>query len=163
LAVAGVAGMVGLAACGSAAVDSGGLTAADRNAAQTAMNALQGSNIPIQLVGLTTVAGLAPAACRIHLVASKPSMFKVYVFWIPYVRSRPYTWLDMTITKDAARDTFHLGTAEPVNHGAAQRDGSQRTAVDNHAIVVHGGDSFSKPGANCQVLMNGFLRVLPNR
>jgi hypothetical protein len=74
--------------------DSGGFSAADRNAAQTAMNSLQTSNIPTQLINLSATAGLAPAACQVHLVSTKPHTFKVYVFWIPYVGPQSYSWLD---------------------------------------------------------------------
>jgi hypothetical protein len=28
--------------------------------------------------------------------------------------------------------------------------------------MAHGGNVFSKPGAKCQVLQNGYLRLVPN-
>jgi hypothetical protein len=145
--------------CGGGGPDSGGLTAGERGDAQAAMDALQHSNIPLQLVGLTTVAGLAPAACRVHLVSRDPNTFKVYVFWVPIQRARPYSWLAMTIAKDPARDAFHLGTARLT---APKAVGGRRKRVDRRAISAHAGDTFAKPGAACQVLMNGYLRLLPN-
>jgi hypothetical protein len=124
------------------------------------MNMLQNSNISIQLVGLTTVAGLPPAACRVHLVSRNPSVFKVFVFWVPYIRTRPYSWLDMTLTNDPGRDRFHLGTTRPVADPAAGR--RARARADRRALTAHAGQSFAKPGADCQVLMNGYLRLVPN-
>ena len=158
--LAASAAAAALTGCGGSARDSGGLTAAERDDAQRAMNALQSSNISIQLVGLTTVAGLAPAACRVHLVSRKPNMFKVYVFWVPFQPSRPYSWLEMKITKDPTRDTFRLGTAQPiVGDGAGRRE---RARADRRVLAAHAGDSFGKPGAGCQVLMNGYLKLVPN-
>jgi hypothetical protein len=153
-------GSAALSGCGGGGRDSGGLTAAERNDAQAAMNALQNSNIPLQLVGLTTVAGLAPAACRVHLSSRDPNTFKVYVFWVPFQRTRPYSWLEMTITKDPGRDAFHLGTALPVNPSTAGKRAQAR--IDRSVISAHAGDTFRKPGADCQVLMNGNLRLVPN-
>jgi len=159
VALAGLAGAIGLTSCGGNAADSGGLTAGERRDAQLAMNALQRSNIPLQLVGLTTVAGLAPAACRVHLVSRRPNVFKVYVFWVPFERTRPYSWLEMTITKDPTRDAFHLGTARPGAKGAGLR---ARTRIDNRVIQDHAGGAFATPGARCQVLRNGYLKLLAN-
>jgi len=157
LAAASVATLTG---CGGTSRDSGGLTAGERDDAQRAMNALQGSNIPLQLVGMTTVAGIAPAACRVHLVSTKPNTYKVYVFWVPFEATRPYTWLEMRITSDSSRDTFHLETAPPVVRKDAGR--GARARADRHVLMAHAGDSFTKPGAPCQVLMNGYLKLLPN-
>ncbi len=175
-----IAGAVTLAGCGSG-VDSGGLTAADRNAAQRAMNALQGSNIPLQLINLTATARQAPAVCRVHLASRKPRTFNVYVFWIPYLGVQSYTWLNMTITADPSRDRFHLGTAatalpggvltrdgKTVAAGTADFDtplalyGPDQVRKNNQVLVAHGGNVFSSPGAKCQVLANGYLRLLPN-
>jgi hypothetical protein len=158
--LAASAAAVTLTGCGGAARDSGGLTAAERDDAQRAMNALQDSNIPIQLVGMTTVAGLAPEACRVHLVSRRPNTFRVYVFWVPYAPTRPYTWLDMRITKDPGNDTFHLGTAQPVIGEKAGR--GERARADTRVLTAHAGTSFADPGADCQVLMNGYLRLVPN-
>jgi len=148
-----------LVACG-ASVDSGGMTAGDRRAAQLAMNAIQRSNISIQLVGLTTVAGRAPAACRVHVISRKAQRFRVYVFWVPYDAARPYTWFSMTIGQDPEQDTFHLGTAPA--QPPSGRHASSRAEIDNRVMLAHAGSAFTKPGANCQVLMNGYLRLVAN-
>src|SRR5581483_11874653 len=125
-----------LVACG-ASVDSGGMTAGDRRAAQLAMNALQHSNISIQLVGLTTVAGRAPAACRVHVLSRKEQRFGVYVFWVPYDEARPYTWFSMTITQDPAEDTFHVGTAPPAESSDRRR--TARVELDKRGMLAHAG------------------------
>ena len=175
-------GVLALSACGSGSADSGGLSADDRAAAQSALDELQGSNIPLQLVAITRWVQKVPAACRVRLVSRKPETYKVYVFWIPYLAAEPYVWLNMKVTDDPQTSTFHLGTSEPVllpggrlssngqsvnprsvdttvlsRYGPAQAKKSRRT------LVAHGGDVFAEPGAPCQLLSNGSLRLLPNR
>jgi hypothetical protein len=175
-------GALALAGCTSHSVDSGGLTAHDRTAAQGAMDELRNSNISLQLVSLTRFVQNAPAACRIHLVSRNPSTYEVYVFWIPYLAAEPYVWLNMKVTKDPATSTFHLGTSEPVllpggrlsANGRAvnptsvdttvlSRYGPQQARKSHQTLVAHGGDVFAKPGARCQLLTNGSLRLVPNR
>ena len=174
------AGVLALAGCTSDAVDSGGLTAPERKTAQSAMDALQDSNISLQLVTITRWVQSAPAACRIRLVSGNPSTFKVYVFWIPWLAATPYVWLNMNLTNDPRTSTFHLDTAQPVLPGGRlNRDGRtvNRASVDTtllsrygpqqarksrEILVAHGGDVFAKPGARCQLLKNGSLRLLPN-
>ena len=165
-----LAATLALAGCGGGAVDSGGLTASDWNDAQSAMNLLQRSNIPTQLVNLTATIGLPPAACRVHLESTHPKTFVVYVFWVPFVSSRAFTWMAMTIGSNTGKDAFHLG-AEPVLPPAAasltgsgtlvSQLGPRQTARNQAVMKAHAGDAFSKPGARCQVLRNGYLRLLP--
>jgi len=156
---AAIVGGVALAGCGGESADAGGLTSDDRDGAQAAMNALQKSNLPIQLVSLTTVAGVSPAACRVRLVSKTPRTYRVYVFWAPHERSRPYSWLDMTITGDPTEDEFHLGTSPPtLEEGSAEAT----AAADRRAMLAHSGGVFAKPGGRCRVLMNGYLELLPS-
>jgi len=176
------AGVLALAGCASHAVDSGGLTARERTAAQSAMDGLQNSNISLQLVAITKWVQRVPAACRIRLVSRNPSTYKVYVFWIPYLAAEPYVWLNMKVTNDPRTSTFHLGTSEPVllpggrlsangrsvnprsvDTTLLSRYGPQQARKSHETLVAHGGDVFAKPGAMCQVLKNGSLRLLPNR
>jgi hypothetical protein len=175
-------GVLALAGCGSDGVDSGGLTAHDRSAAQSAMDELQHSNIPLQLVAITRWVQKVPAACRIHLVSRNPYTYKVYVFWIPYLAAEPYVWINMKVTNGPRTSTFHLGTSDPVllpggrlnSNGRSvnqrsvdttvlSRYGSQQARKSHKTLVAHGGDVFAKPGAMCQLLTNGSLRLLPNR
>jgi hypothetical protein len=175
------ASMLALAGCASDAVDAGGLTAPERKTAQSAVDGLQNSNISLQLVTITRWVQSPPAACRIRLVSRNPSTYKVYLFWIPWLAAAPYVWLNMNVTNDPRTSTFHLGTAQPVLPGGRlNRDGRtiNRASVDTtllsrygplqarksqEILVAHGGDVFAKPGARCQLLKNGSLRLLPNR
>ena len=181
LLVVTAAGVLAVAGCASDGVDSGGLSAGDRKAAQSAVDALQDSNISLQLVSITQWVQSVPAACRIRLVSRDPSRFKVYLFWIPWLAAAPYVWVNMNLTDDPQTSTFHLGTAQPVLPGGRlNRDGRtvNRASVDTtllsrygpeqarksrQILVAHGGDVFAKPGARCQVLENGSIRLLPNK
>src|SRR5262249_38161200 len=80
LAAFAAASVVILAGCGSGdGIDSGGLSAGDRSAAQTALDGLSGTNISRQLVAITGLVQSAPTACRVHQVSSDPHTFEVYV------------------------------------------------------------------------------------
>ena len=180
LALAALAGMCVLAGCGSSGVDSGGLTAGDRKSAQAALEALHGSNVALQLVTTTKIVESIPAACRVHLLSKSPATFRIYVFWIPWLGSQAYTWLDMKVTKDPAQDTFAMGTAKPVLPGGLltangrsvdpfsqdttllSRYGPQQAKRNQEVLMAHAGNAFEKPGARCQVLTNGDLRLVPN-
>jgi hypothetical protein len=174
------ASVVALAGCGSDARDSGGLTARDRRTAQSALDSLQSSNISLQLVTVTRWVQSVPAACRVRLVSRNPRTVRVYVFWIPWLAAAPYVWINMNVTNDPRTSTFHLGTTQPVLPGGRlNRDGRtvNRASVDTtllsrygpeqarkgrQILVARGGDIFAKPGARCQVLENGSIRLLPN-
>jgi hypothetical protein len=145
------------------------------------VESLQDSNISDQLVTITRWVQSVPAACRIRLVSRNPSTFKVYIFWIPWLAAAPYVWLNMNLTDDPRTSTFHLGTAQPVLPGGRlKRDGRtvNRASVDTtllsrygpeqarksrQILVANGGDVFAKPGARCQVLENGSIRLIPSR
>ena len=174
------AGVLALAGCTSDGADSGGLTSPERKAAQSAMDTLQNSNISLQLVTITRWVQSAPAACRVRLVSRNPSTYKVYVFWIPWLAAAPYVWVNMNVTDDPQTSTFHLDTAQPVLPGGRlNRDGRtiNRGSVDTtllsrygppqakksrQILRAKGGDVFAKPGARCQLLKNGSLRLLPS-
>lgn len=146
------------------------------------MDGLQSSNISLQLVTITRWVQNVPAACRIHLLSRNPNTYRVYVFWIPWLAAEPYVWLDMKVTNDPRTSTFHLGTSEPVllpggrlsangrtvnprsvDTTLLSRYGAQQARKSQKTLIAHGGDVFTKPGARCQVLMNGSLTLLPNR
>jgi len=180
LAVLVVACVVALTGCGGGGVDSGGLSAGEGTDARAAIASLQGSNITRQLLNITETLQSIPSACRVHLVSRDPSTFRVYVFWIPWLGSESYTWLDMTITKEGSKGTFRLGTEKPVlpggrllNDGRSidpysidtnllSRYGPQQARKNREVLRAHAGDTFAKPGASCQLLKNGSLRLLPN-
>jgi len=175
------AGVLALSGCANDGVDSGGLTAGERDAAQSAVDGLQNSNISLQLVNISRWVQSAPAACRVRLMSRNPSTYKVYVFWIPWLAAAPYVWLNMNVTDNPRTSTFRLGTAQPVLPGGRlKRDGRSvnRATVDTtllsrygpeqakksrQILLAHGGDVFAKPSARCQLLQNGSLRLLPSR
>jgi hypothetical protein len=121
-----------------------------------------------------------PAACRIGLESRNPDTYEIYVFWIPYLAAEPYVWLNMKVTADPKTSTFHLGTSDPVllpggrlsadgrsvnplsvDTTLLSRYGAQQAKKSRQTLVAHGGDVFAKPGASCQLLTNGSLRLLP--
>jgi hypothetical protein len=170
--------VLAIAGCGSDGPDSGGLTGGERASAQKAVDAIQNSNISSQLVTITRWVQATPAACRIRRVSESPSTYRVYLFWIPWLAAAPYVWVDMHLTDDPKTRTFHLGTAQPVLPGGRlNRDGRtiNRASVDStllsrygaeqakksqEILRARGGTVFEKPGATCQLLANGSLRVV---
>jgi hypothetical protein len=178
LAALGGALALATAACGGTGVDSGGLSSADRSAAQAAMSALHGSNIPVQVVAISENVQEPPAACRVHVISRQPRRFLVYLFWTPWLAGEDYTWLTMTLTDHRADDRFHLGSAHPVlPSGQLSANGrsivpwtvdttllSQYGPVQarktHRVLLANAGSAFSKPTSRCEVLMNGDLKLL---
>ncbi len=175
-----LSGVCALAGCGNAPVDSGGLTRGDRHAAQEALDTLSGTNVALQIVTTTKIVESTPAACRVQLVSRNPVTVRVYVFWIPWLGSEAYTWLDLKVTKDPTQDSLHMGTAKPVLPGGLltangrsvdpysqdttllSRYGPQQEKRNQAELRAHAGNAFAKPGASCQALTNGSLRLVPN-
>lgn len=167
------------ASSGQGAVDSGALTSHERQAAQSALDGLQDSNISFQLVSITKWVQSVPDVCRVGLVSRNPTEFEVYVFWIPWLAAEPYAWLNMHLTNDPKTSTFHLGTVQPVLSGGRlerngqkispgsidttllSRYGPQQAKKGHRILIANGGGVFAKPGANCQVLQDGSLRLVP--
>lgn len=149
------------------AAGSGGLTARERIDAQSALDRLQKSNISFQLMAISRWAQSTPEACRVRPVAQKPGNYKVYVFWVPARAANPYVWLDMNVTNDPRKGTFDLGTAQSVPAGGSvdtallSRYGLKQAKKGRELMVAHAGGAFARPGATCQVLKNGSLRLLP--
>jgi hypothetical protein len=75
--IVAAAGVLALAGCGSSSVDSDGFTAHERTAAQSALDELQNSNIPLQLVTITKWVQKVPSACRIHPVSQNSDTYDV--------------------------------------------------------------------------------------
>jgi hypothetical protein len=144
------------------------------------MDVLQDTNIPRQLINFTSTAGLAPATCRVHVQSRDPHTFRLYIFWIPYLGAQSYIWLNATIAPDKARDRFHVETEAPVLPGgtltpdrkdiipgSADYDtplalyGPQQVEKNRQVLRAHAGNVFAKPRAKCQVLQNGYLRLVP--
>ena len=73
-----------------------------------------------------------------------------------------------------------MGTAKPVLPGGLltangrsvdpfsqdttilSRYGRQQAKKNREVLMAHAGNAFEKPGARCQVLTNGDLRLVPN-
>jgi hypothetical protein len=150
VALVGVASVLMLAGCGnSAQLDRGGFTASDRKVAQAVLAGLGETSIPTALLAFTTTAAAAPAVCRVHLESTNPRTFKLFLFWIPNnakAMGTAYTWFEATLREGVLQDTFHVGH-------------SDGTAAKAQVLKSHSGDAFSKPVEECQVLMNGHLRL----
>ena len=98
----------------TAAVGSGGLSAAERELRKPPWTRLQDSNISLQLVTITTRwAQNVPATCRVGLVSRSPNRFKVYVFWVPVACRRAVHLAQHGLTSDPRTSTFSLGTTQP--------------------------------------------------
>jgi hypothetical protein len=150
-----VASAAVLAGCGSAGIDPDGFTAGDRKAAQAALDTLRQTSIPTALVSATATARAAPAVCRLHLNSTTPRTFRLFLFWAPPIKPEvtkeaikaTYTWFDATIGREVLQDTFRLGHSKPQVRRA-------------QVLKEHAGPAFSKPSKRCQVLENGYLRLL---
>lgn len=157
------------------------LSAEQVNDAQEAVDSLQDSNISTQLVTITTRwVQSRPAACRVALESESPRAYEVYLFWVPWLAAEPYIWLTMNVTGDPATSSFHLGTSQPVLPGGKLQSNGRtvnRLSVDttllsrygpdqvrkgHEILLAHAGDVFAKPGAACEVLKNGSLRLVPS-
>ncbi len=157
----------------------GGFSAAERKAAQTALDGLQDSNISFQLATITTRwAQNVPATCRVGLVSRSSDRFKVYVFWVPWLAAEPYIWLNMDLRAEPG--TFSLGTTQPVLPGGRltkngrkvnrlsvdttllARYGPEQAKKGRQIMAAHGRAVLALRGATCQVLKNGSLKILPS-
>ena len=180
LLAAAVAGALAAAGCGSeASSDPGVLGGSERKAAQKALDSLQGSNVALQLVTLTQWVQSVPTACRIRRASGNPDAFHVYVFWKPWLAAAPYIWLDMNVPADPRKGTYRLGTSAPVLPGGRlskdgravvpgsvdttllSRYGPNQVKKGRELMLSNGGDVWKVPGADCQLLRNGSLRLLP--
>ena len=150
--VAGITGALLLAGCGGAAVDSGGFTAKDRKLAQARLDTLRRTSIPAALLQITTVARTLPDVCRIHFAPADPKTFKLFLFWAPsdpLDKNATYTWFEATLRDEAVFHSFHIGYAE-------------QKLPRKRVLRAHADDVFAKPSKRCQILANGYLRLLPD-
>jgi hypothetical protein len=145
-----------MAGCGgeSTEADSGGLTASDRKAAESALHELASTAIPSTLIKVTAIAAAAPDVCRIRLQSTNPRKFRLFVFWTPQKNEDPeaganeptYAWLDATLGETIVASSFHMGHAS--------------TKLPRAAVLrSHAGNVFSKPGDGCELLATGNIRL----
>jgi hypothetical protein len=143
-------------ACGSKPnVDGGGFTAAERTAAQTALDGLQQTPIPRAVVAISYQTGQAPNTCVVLPNAGARGTFKLVVAWKP---TRPdfmavaQSVLEATIGETAAKsDQFHI-----TSFGGGGLDPKPEPA-SIAADVVRA--VLAKPAETCEVLENGHLRL----
>ncbi len=160
------------------AVRNGGLSAEQREAAQRALDAMQDSNISLQLVTITRWLQSVPTTCRVRLVSDDPDTYEIYLFWAPWLAANPYVWLNMEVTDDPEKGTFLLGAEQPVLPGGRLRPsgrainrrsvdttllsryGPEQAKAGRKLLEARGGDVFDEPGAACRVLQNGSLELV---
>jgi hypothetical protein len=135
--------------CGGSTTDKGGFTSADRAAAQVVLDSLQQTSIPTTLVVFTNTAGTVPVACRIHLESKNPPRYTLFILWRPSMRAvgGTYTWFRATLGRDAAQDTFASGYVP-------------RRVRQSRVLSSQRRDAFARPNEPCEILMNGYLRLL---
>ena len=143
-----VVSTVATAGCGQS-VDKGGFSSADRAAAETALGALEQTNVPTTLVVLTNTAGTVPTVCRVHMESKQPRRFGLFILWRPSKRvfRGTYTWFRASLTPDVKSDRFRSGYV-PVEGGEAG------------VVKSNAGDILSRPSESCEILMNGDVRLL---
>jgi hypothetical protein len=150
VALAGGAMTLVAAGCGGSSVDKGGFTSKQRQSAQTVLDGLKETSVPITLYSLTETADLPPAACKLHLVSG--NNYKLFVWWKPYqprVQSVSYTWFTATLTPNTALDKFHV-------------EFSSGLAPMKQAVAAHTpAGVLAKPVENCEILESGNVRLLP--
>jgi hypothetical protein len=143
-------------ACGSKPkVDSGGFTAAERQAAQTALDLLQRTSIPRTVVATSFQSGQAPTTCVILPKAGAKGIFKLFVAWKP---NRPdfmsvaQSALEATIGESSStNDQFHI--TQFGGGGLHPKPEPVNIAADFQRAVL------AKPAETCEVLENGHLRL----
>jgi hypothetical protein len=143
-------------ACGSKPkVDSGGFTAAERTAAQTALDHLQQTAIPRTVVAISYQSGQAPTTCVILPKTGAQGIFELFVAWKP---NRPdfmavaQSVLEATIGESSSKsDQFHI--TQFGGGGLHPKPEPANVAADLVRAVL------AKPIETCEVLENGHLRL----
>ena len=149
-----------LVACGSnqtAGTTSDVFTGAQVKAAQTALDLLQQTSIPRRIVAISYQSGVAPTTCSIVPDPAGNGVFKLYLAWasdVPGYTTIPKSVLEATIRQDSsARDSFGVHTfrtrfGRPVPISLQVNASLARAAL-------------TKPNAQCTVLENGALQLVP--
>jgi hypothetical protein len=151
LSVAGMlAGTGALAGCGGrSAVDTGGFSAGDREAAHKALSTLSQTSVWQTALRTTLTESSLPSACVVHIESRKPLTFKLLLTWIPDATTqrtvfggqpRADVWLRAVIGPEGLRGAYSL------------RLGNEHSVA---ALRSHYGDAFRKPVDRCLLLANG--------
>jgi hypothetical protein len=146
------------AGCGAAQTDSGGFTVSQFTDAQKALAALAQTSVYDTALDITQTAAEDPTACEVHIQATNPVSFSVFMSWIPnqanlgggvlqQAAARTFSWIRATIGPQGLRGnySFHEGNALTLRGLQAQY-----------------GDAFSKPVERCLLLQNDAFGLLPS-
>jgi hypothetical protein len=150
------ASVVALAGCGGGSVvDAGGFTAAQRKAAQAALDRLGPTEIPRRVVAISFQDGQAPSVCLVVPVAGADGVFRLLLTWDsskPAFVTQAKTVLQATIhSASASRNRFRIFSYGGV--GGKPESVSLASAVKRTTLA--------RPAEQCQALANGTLRLAP--
>jgi hypothetical protein len=160
-AFAAMAIAVTVAGCGSGggSVDAGGFTSSLRHSAQTALDNLKWTPIPVTLTQISATDQVLNT-CTVHVLTTQPLVFQLFMDWNPEFAGKKlsvaesvdeqrvrFTWLQVDIPASGATPTFKLGQIPGnVPIGQATRD-----------LESHYGPAFQKPLESCEQLTNGSI------
>jgi hypothetical protein len=142
-----------LVACGSKQkVDSGGFTADERKAAQTALDQLRASAIPRTVVAISYRSGQGPNTCTVIPAPGASGTFDLVLAWQqlkPDYKSVPESLLEATIGEASAKAVrFHV-----TSFGGKIPESTRVKASLVRAAVA-------RPAEQCEVLESGQLELV---
>jgi hypothetical protein len=142
-----------LAACGSKQkVDSGGFTADERTAAQTALDRLGQTAVPRTVVAISYRSGQAPTTCTVLPAPAGDGTFELVLAWQglrPAYRSVPESLLEATIGGPSPKSVqFHV-----TSFGGKIPESPRVKASLVRAAVA-------RPAEQCDVLESGHLELV---
>jgi hypothetical protein len=151
-----------LAACGSSGstnTSTEALSDAQVKDARAALDLLQQTSIPRRVVAISYQSGVAPTTCSIVPDPSRSGVFKLYLAWasnVPGYTTTPKSVLEATINRDSAeKDSFGV-------HTFRTRFGKPvPISVQANASLARA--ALTRPNAQCTVLENGALRLVPTQ
>lgn len=158
-ATAAAAAAVLLAGCGSGggSPDAGGFTSSLRHSAQTALDNLKWTPIPLTLTQISATDQVLNT-CTVHVLTAKPLVFQLFMDWNPAFAGKKlstaesvdeqrvrFTWLQVDIPASGTTPSFKLG----------QIPGNVPIVKATHELESHYGPAFEKPVESCEQLTNG--------
>jgi hypothetical protein len=152
LILAGIATTAVLAGCGGSKLDSGGFTSSQFKAAQQALNFLGQTSVYDDALKTSDTEAEVPTTCTVHLEATKPLTFRVFLTWIPNIADtgkgdvRAYSWVEAILGPDGLKQnySFHAGNE-----------------TSQALLETKYGDAFDKPVEKCLLLQNRQFGLLP--
>lgn len=158
-------GVIALTGCGSGSggVDPGGMTGSLRASATTAFENLRYSAVFDTIATLNTP-GTALSACTLHVVSSKPLVFRLYMEWKPkYLGYKRLPLGQTTNQTDRVRYSWLAAIIPTTGNAGTRVDFGQIPAsvpiqAANRQLELRQGPAFVKPFEECQLLPTGTLR-----